>query len=140
VVADEFPHAGIRGASAIGDAKVAKLPTAGDVIVAGGANGKKTSIKAEFYNPTTKKFVATGSSTLDRFAPCGAILTGASAKVLMAGGAQGSTKGMSPATITLKVMTQAEEYDPTTGTFAATSEMAASRWAVPRRCSTTGRC
>jgi hypothetical protein len=105
-------------------AKKSKLPAVGDVLIAGGVTGTKSTSSAQFYDPATKKFTKTGSMTIDRAAPCGlSLLTSSTSNqpVLVAGGAQVTAKTKGAITLTMTVLSSAEEYDPTTGTFTALS-------------------
>lgn len=104
--------------------KIGKLPVAGDVLIAGGVSGTKSTSSAQFYDPTSKKFTKTGSMTIDRAAPCGLSLSTNSSgnqPVLVAGGAQVTAKTKGAITLSMTVLSSAEEYDPATGTFTALS-------------------
>ncbi|HZP44029.1 MAG TPA: kelch repeat-containing protein [Candidatus Binataceae bacterium] len=118
-----------------------KLPLAGDVLIAGGASGKKSTVKAEFYDPTTKKFTKTGALTTDRMAPCAIALptAGADSPVLVFGGGQVSAKTKNEVTLTLTPLASAESYDPTSGTFTTlTNAMTAPRMGCTATLLTSG--
>lgn len=122
---------GVTRAAEDAKAKKSKTPVAGDVLIAGGVSGTKSTAVAQFYDPTTKKWTKTGSMTIDRAAPCG-VPFGSSSNgnqfVLVAGGAQVSAKTKGSVTITMTPLNSAEQYDPTTGTFTAlTNTMTAPR-------------
>jgi hypothetical protein len=76
----------------------------GYVLIAGGASGTKSTGKAQFYDPTTKKFSSTGTLN-SRVAPCG--LTLANSLTSQSGAPQ----------------TTAEIFDPGASTFTPTGSM-----------------
>ena len=93
-------------------------PVAGEVLIAGGVNSKlKSDAHAEFYNPTTKKFVVASPLKEDRVATVGIESGG---KVTIFSGINGSatlsrTKGQ--LRVLANVRDDAEVYDPATGLF-----------------------
>jgi hypothetical protein len=125
VIGQKFTASEIRelagqpaAAGAAGSAAKSKLPAVGDVLIAGGVSAKKSTTKAQFYDPSTKKFTKTGALITDRGAPCAlALPLVATPQILVAGGAQGSASTKNGITLTLTPLSSAEEYDPATGTF-----------------------
>jgi Kelch motif len=93
-------------------------PVAGEVLIAGGVNSKlKSDAHAEFFNPTTKKFVVASPLKEDRIATVGIESSG---KVTIFSGINGSatlsrTKGQ--LRVLANVRDDAEVYDPATGLF-----------------------
>jgi hypothetical protein len=105
--------------------KGSKVPVAGDVILAGGASGTKSSPKAEFYTPSTKKWTATGSLTTDRMVGCGVIL--ADGTFIDAGGASVSSKTKNELVLTITPHSSADEYNLSNGTFSSAGSMTTPR-------------
>jgi len=99
----------------------ATLLTSGKVLVAGGATSTgflfTTLASAELYDPVAGTFSATGSLNTARSAPATLLNNG---QVLLEGG--GSLSGG-----VLAVLTSAEIYDPTAGTFAFTGSLNTAR-------------
>ena len=101
------------------------LPTAGDVLIAGGAGGTRKSLNtAEFYDPTTGKFSSTGKMASTR-AGFGAVAFASGAlnhQVVVAGGASGRAKILGHTLrLAATALDNAEVYDPSTGKFTATA-------------------
>lgn len=91
----------------------------GTVLVAGGVDSKGNIIaSAEIYNPTTGKFTATGAMSASRFGHTAALLP--NGEVLIAGG----ESLQASATVDLGT---AELYNPATGKFIPTGNLAISR-------------
>lgn len=90
----------------------------GKVLIAGGTDGSSTLQSAEIFDPATSNFFATGNMTSARVNHSANLL--ADGKVLLCGGEvdQGGSG---------TALTSAELYDPATGTFAATGQMAVAR-------------
>jgi Kelch motif len=92
----------------------------GMVLIAGGGiynNGTLANpalASAEIYDPSTGTFAPTGSMAIARGGPTATLLN--NGKVLIAGGVQGGGA-------TFKILSSAELYDPSTGTFTATGNM-----------------
>jgi len=87
----------------------------GKVLIAGGeGDGFQDLASAELYDPSTRTFAPTGSMIMPRYAHSATLL--ADGRVLIAGGRQDGTRGTSVFT--------AEIYDPSTGAFTATGELA----------------
>ena len=110
---------------------ITRLPTAGDVLIAGGVGGRlKTLRTAEFYDPTTLKFRLTGKMASSRVSFGAMALTGGMLNhmVMVAGGASGPDP-IRLHTLTLKesVVDTTELYDPTSGKFSGTGQMIAGR-------------
>ena len=84
----------------------ATLLNTGKVLVAGWGNAT-----AELFDPATGTFAPTGSMAMARVSHTATLL--GNGKVLLTGGVQGSGA-------TLKVLAEAELYDPTTGSFSPT--------------------
>ncbi len=101
---------------------VVNKPVSGDVLIAGGVDSKlKSDAHAEFYNPTTKKFVATGPLSEDR---AGVVGVESSGKIIVFSGINGDAtinhmKGQ--LRVVANVRDNAEVYNPTTGSFAITT-------------------
>jgi hypothetical protein len=93
-------------------------PVSGDVLIAGGVNTKlKSDAHAEFYDPTTRKFLATGPLNEDRAGIAGILAGG---KVTVISGTNGSAtinhiKGQ--LRVVVNVRNDVESYDPLTGLF-----------------------
>ena len=94
----------------------------GRVLIAGGDGSYATSTSAEasaeLYDPVTGTFTATGSMTTPRDGHTATLLP--NGKVLIAGGGPRINGGGYS-------LASAELYDPATGTFAATGDMAVER-------------
>src|SRR5271156_1470691 len=105
--------------------KGSKVPVAGDVILAGGASGTKSSPKAEFYTPSTKKWSSTGSLTTDRIVGCGVVL--ADGPFIDAGGATATAKTKEQLTVTVTPHNSVDEYNLATGTFSSAGSMTTAR-------------
>jgi hypothetical protein len=93
-------------------------PVSGDVLIAGGVNTKlKSDAHAEFYDPTTRKFLATGPLNEDRVGIAGIAAGG---KVTVISGING-TATLNRLKGTLRVVANVrndvESYDPLTGLF-----------------------
>jgi hypothetical protein len=84
----------------------ATLLNTGKVLVAGWGNAT-----AELFDPRTETFAQTGSMATARVSHTATLLS--SGKVLLTGGVQGTGA-------TLKVLAEAELYDPTSGSFSPT--------------------
>jgi hypothetical protein len=93
----------------------------GKVLIAGGASGYNGTVWAttELYDPATGIFTATGNMTTPRLNHTATLLP--DGKVLIAGG-QTNTQYHPPS-----ALHSAELYDPSTGTFTATADMARKR-------------
>jgi hypothetical protein len=92
----------------------------GKVLITGGASGDNGTAwaSAELYDPSTGTFTATGNMKTPRLNHTTTLLP--DGKVLIAGGQ--SKSGYPPS-----VLQTAELYDPSTGTFTATADMATRR-------------
>jgi galactose oxidase-like protein len=101
------------------------LPTAGDVLIAGGAGGMRKSLNtAEFYDPTTGKFTSTGKMASTRVGFGAVAFAGGTLnhQVVVAGGASGRAKILGHTLrLAATALDNAEVYDPTTGKFIATA-------------------
>ena len=104
---------------------VVKLPTAGDVLIAGGAGGMRKSLStAEFYDPTTLKFTLTGKMASTRVGFGAVAFAGGTLnhQVVVAGGASGRAKILGHTLrLAATALNNAEVYDPSTGKFTATA-------------------
>jgi hypothetical protein len=87
----------------------------GRVLIAGGSNTGGVLASAELYDPATKAFTATGDMTKGRWGHAATLLL--SGKVLISGG-YNEGRDTDPTRIS------AELYDPSTGTFTSTGNMA----------------
>jgi galactose oxidase-like protein len=85
----------------------------GKVLITGGCNPPSTA-SAELYDPITGTFTATGNMTIPRANHTATLLV--SGEVLITG-------GLSDCFSSGTVISQAELYDPTTGTFSPTGAM-----------------
>ena len=105
----------------------AAIPVAGDVLIAGGADASsQTLATAEFYDPSSGQFVATGSAASSRAGASAAPLS--PTQVLLAGGFSGSAaiKNFS-LTLDGSVLSSAEVFDETTGAFSPLAKMTTPR-------------
>ena len=106
-------------------AHTATLLLNGKVLIAGGAStGSDQLASAELYDPADGTFTATGNMTVAREDHLAALL--GNGMVLIAGGVKDSgymTGGELPTEI-LEELTSAELFDPATGAFTATGDMA----------------
>src|ERR1700691_2554896 len=105
----------------------AAIPVAGDVLIAGGVDDANQSIAAaEFFDPSSGQFVATGSAASSRAGASAAPLS--PTQVLFAGGFSGiaTIKNFS-LDLEGKVLSSAESFDETTGTFSPAGTMATPR-------------
>jgi hypothetical protein len=104
---------------------VVTLPTAGDVLIAGGVGGMRKSLNsAEFYDPATGKFSLTGKMASTR-AGFGAVAFASGTlnhQVVVAGGASGRAIILGHTLrLAATALNKAEVYDPSTGKFTATA-------------------
>jgi hypothetical protein len=92
----------------------------GRVLITGGVSGDNGTVwaSAELYDPSTGTFAATGNMTAPRLNHTATLLP--DGRVLITGGQ--SKSGYPPS-----VLLSAELYDPSTGTFTATADMATKR-------------
>lgn len=88
----------------------------GEVLIAGGTNGKEILDTAELYDPVTGVFAATGTMTSARVDAVAVLLNGG--KVLVVGGASVGLDDPRWAPLAA-----AELFDPHSGRFAATGDM-----------------
>jgi hypothetical protein len=105
----------------------AAIPVAGDVLIAGGVDDANQSIAAaEFFDPSSGQFVATGSAASSRAGISAAPLS--PTQVLFAGGFSGlaTIKNFS-LDLEGKVLSSAESFDETAGTFSPAGAMATPR-------------
>ena len=100
-------------------------PVAGDVIFAGGASGTKSSPKAEFYTPSTKKWSSTGSLTTDRIVGCGVVLLDGT--FIDAGGAAATAKTKKELVVTVTPHSSVDAYNLGAGTFSSAGTMTTPR-------------
>jgi len=94
----------------------ATLLNNGQVLIAGGVSDSSFAATAstELYDPTLGTFSPTGNMTIPRAAHTAVLLP--DGRVLIAGGSSGFGENV-------PYLTTAEIYDPSTGTFTATSDM-----------------
>ncbi len=93
----------------------------GRVLVTGGITGGSYTAAAELYDPISRTFVATGPMDTARVTHAMHLLD--DGRVLVLGG---TTLGLNPTSLT-----QAEIYNPTTGTFSNTGSLGLARWYWP---------
>ncbi|HET7489639.1 MAG TPA: SBBP repeat-containing protein [Acidimicrobiales bacterium] len=111
------------GTCATCDGGMLTLLSTGKVLLAGGALGGG----AQLYDPATGTWSATGNMTTVRIHAAMATLP--NGKVLVAGGCPDFSHGCGPSGTT--AVNTAELYDPVTGTWAATGNMATARAGFP---------
>jgi Galactose oxidase, central domain len=101
------------------------LLTDGKVLITGGATPNYGDVppfsSAELYDPSTGSFTATGNMTTGRSGHTATLLP--DGKVLIAGGVELANRPPG-----VRAAISAELYDPTTGTFSATGNMAVAGW------------
>jgi hypothetical protein len=105
----------------------AALPGAGDVLIAGGANASNQSLAtAEFFDPSSGQFFATGTASSSRAGASAAAFT--PTQVLLAGGFSGEAliKNYS-LDLNGHMLGSAEIFDESTGAFSRTGRMATAR-------------
>jgi hypothetical protein len=114
-------------------------PAPGDVIIAGGvASNLKSTTAAEFFNPSQKKFIATGAMKAARVAPASTIL---GHTLFLAGGALETYKWQNLAkflTITFGPLSSAESFNESSGKFSADSNLTVSRMGATATLFTAG--
>ncbi|MFZ2063180.1 MAG: kelch repeat-containing protein, partial [Candidatus Binatus sp.] len=103
------------------------IPTAGDVLIAGGADASNESIAdAEFFNPSSGQFIVTGIGASSRAAISAAPLS--PTQVLFAGGfSGGATIKNFSLNLAGKVLSSAESFDEVTGAFSPAGTMGTPR-------------
>ena len=105
----------------------AAIPAAGDVLIAGGADASSRSLaSAEFFDPSSGQFVATGSAASSRAGASAAAVS--TTQVLLAGGFSGvATIKNSSLNLEGNVLSSAEIFDETTGAFSPAGNMTTPR-------------
>ncbi len=117
-VAQSFSVTGSMSSNRAGHTST--LLQSGKVLVAGGTkNGVVSVATAELYDPATGTFTPTGSMASSRYLHTATLLS--SGKVLVTGGS------VVAGDIEQNVVKSAEIYDPSTGTWSQTTDMALSR-------------
>ena len=103
---------------------VIAIPAAGDVLIAGGSSASnKTLATAEFFDPSTGQFSATGHAFASRADAVAAPIP--DSKVLLDGGfSGGATIKQFSLNLVGKVLTSSEIFDPATGKFSIAAMMA----------------
>ena len=119
--------AAMRGRSA--NAGIVAVPAAGDVLIAGGSSASnRTLASAEFFDPSTNQFLATGHAFASRAGAVAAPIS--DSKVLLDGGfSGGATIKQFSLNLNGKVLSSSEIFDPTTGKFSLAAMMATPRMA-----------
>ena len=105
----------------------AAIPVAGDVLIAGGADGSNRSLAiAEFFDPSARQFVVTGGAASSR---AGASAVALSATQVMLDGGFSGVAAIKNFSLNLEgsVLSGAEIFDEATGAFSAVGRMAAAR-------------
>jgi hypothetical protein len=103
------------------------VPSAGDVLIAGGANASNQSLAtAEFFDPSSGEFFATGMASSGRAGASAAVFS--PTQVLLAGGFSGEAliKNYS-LDLNGSTLSSVEIFDESTGTFSRTGRMATAR-------------
>jgi large repetitive protein len=103
------------------------VPSAGDVLIAGGANASNQSLAtAEFFDPSSGEFFATGTASSSRAGASAAVFS--PTQVLLAGGFSGEAliKNYS-LDLNGSTLSSVEIFDESTGTFSRTGRMATAR-------------
>ncbi len=129
--AADDPAGGATAASRNSPANSGKtaLPTAGDVLIAGGASATNQSLAtAEFFDPSTSRFSLTSPAAASRAGAAAAPLSGS--QVLLDGGFSG-TAAIKQFSLNLdgNVLGSAETFDLASGTFSAAAPMTTPRMA-----------
>jgi len=108
---------------------VIAIPAAGDVLIAGGSSASnKTLATAEFFDPSTGQFSATGHAFASRAGAMAAPIP--DSKVLLDGGfSGGATIKQFSLNLVGKVLSSSEIFDPATGKFSIAAMMATPRMA-----------
>jgi Galactose oxidase, central domain/Kelch motif len=107
----------------------ASIPSAGDVLIAGGSSpSNKTLATSEFFDPSASQFFATGSMADSRAGAAAAPIS--QSKVLVDGGFSGGA-AIKQFSLNLdgKVLSSAEIFDTTTGAFSSAAPMGTPRMA-----------
>ena len=122
----------IGGASAMrgsANAGIVAVPAAGDVLIAGGSSAtNRTLASAEFFDPSTSHFFATGHAFASRAGAVAAPIS--DSKVLLDGGfSGGATIKQFSLNLNGKVLSSSETFDTTTGAFSLGAMMATPRMA-----------
>ena len=105
----------------------AAVPVAGDVLIAGGANASNQSLAtAEFFDPSSGQFLATGTASSSRAGASAAAFS--PTQVLLAGGFSGEAliKNYS-LDLNGSMLSSAEIFDESTGGFSRVGRMATAR-------------
>jgi hypothetical protein len=105
----------------------AAIPAAGDVLIAGGADGSNRSLaSAEFFDPSLGRFATTGTALSSGADASAAALS--ATQVLLDGGFSGraSIKNFS-LVLDGNILSSAEVFDETTGAFSPAGKMATAR-------------
>jgi Galactose oxidase, central domain len=105
----------------------AAVPAAGDVLIAGGADASNHSLaSAEFFDPSSGQFIATGIASSSRASAAAAAFS--PTQLLLAGGFSGSAV-IADYSLDLngKELGSAEVFDESSGAFSRTGSMAAAR-------------
>ena len=114
----------------------AAVPSVGDVLIAGGANALNQSLAtAEFFDPSSGQFIATGTAWSSRAGAAAAAFS--PTQVLLAGGFNGEAliKNYS-LDLNGSMLGSAETFDESTGAFSRTGRMATARMGFTATCST----
>ena len=100
-------------------------PLFGDIVIAGGIKGSKSTNQVQFYDQRTRKFAKTGALNIDRAASCGlTLLVGPlsdSLPLFPVGGAQISAQTKGSITLSMTTLASTEEYGRDTAKFATVS-------------------
>lgn len=131
-VASRGHQAAIRGIKAA-------IPAAGDVLIVGGADASNRSLaSAEFFDPSSGQFVATGSAASSRAGASAAALS--ATQVILDGGFSGraAIKNFS-LTLVGNVLSGAEIFDEATGAFSPAAGMAVARMGFTATTLTNGK-
>ena len=117
----------------------ASIPTAGDVLIAGGTDASNQSLaNAEFFNPSTGQFLDTGMASTSRASAAAAAFS--PTQVLLTGGFSGQAL-IKNYSLDLEgtILNSAEIFDESTGAFSNAGKMASARMGFTATTLNTGK-
>ena len=115
------------GMSTARESHTATLLSDGKVLITGGNNGTQSLATAELFDPASGKFTPTGTMNAAREFHTATLRNDGT--VLVAGGAEltSAAEGTTQEGLLPESMATAELFDPASGTFTPTSDMASAR-------------